>query len=244
MEPWYLRHLVHAIGDQQPFFALRHELTDSANFPDVASRFVSLISRIHPTGPLVLAGHCYGGILAYEVAHKMLAISRTEVAVVLINVNAPGYPKPRAGRYWRYLPTALRAVLRGEGGKLVAEVAGHFRFLAALRERKSSYREARGAWDSKPGGPVVSLTPGGIVLRTYVPRPFPGRMANALAADRPKGSERVLQDPRKGWRELARGSFQERSLSGSHFSIFDAENAPALANFIRSALQASGTAVP
>jgi thioesterase domain-containing protein len=69
-------------------------------------------------------------------------------------------------------------------------------------------------------------------------------MANALAADRPQGSERVLQDPRKGWRELARGPFQERTLPGSHFSILDAENAPALAKFIRSALQASGTAVP
>jgi thioesterase domain-containing protein len=243
MKTWYLRHLVQAMGDQQPFFALRHELSDSANFTGVASRLASLISRIHPTGPIVLAGHCYGGILAYEVA-RMLAMSRTEVAVVLINVNAPGYPKPRAGRYWRYFPTAFRAVLRGEGGKLAAEVAGHFRFLAALRERKRSYREPLRAGDSNPGGPVVSLTPGGIVLRTYVPRPFPGRMANALAADQPEGSERVLHDPRKGWRELARGSFQESTLPGSHFSMFDSENAPALAKFIRSAFQPSRTAVP
>jgi thioesterase domain-containing protein len=69
-------------------------------------------------------------------------------------------------------------------------------------------------------------------------------MANALAADHPSGSERVLQDPRKGWREFARGPFQERMVSGSHFSMFDEKNAPALASFIRAALQASGTAVP
>ena len=244
VEPWYLRHLVQAMGDQQPFYALRHKLPDSANFPDIASRFVSLISGIHPTGPLVLVGHCYGGVLAYEVAQRMVAMSRTEVAVALINVNAPGYPKPLASRYWRYLPTALRSVLRGEGGKLVAELAGHFRFLAALRERKQWYREAHAAGDPKPSGPVVQITPGGIVLRTYVPRPFPGRMANVLAAGHAPRSERVLEDPRKGWREFARGPFQESSLSGSHFSILDAENAPALASFIRSALQASSTAVP
>jgi hypothetical protein len=69
-------------------------------------------------------------------------------------------------------------------------------------------------------------------------------MANVLAADHAPGSERVLEDPRKGWREFARGPFQESSLSGSHFSILDAENAPALASFIRSALQVSSTAVP
>jgi thioesterase domain-containing protein len=77
------------------------------------------------------------------------------------------------------------------------------------------------------------------MLRTYVPRPFLGRIANALAADHPSGSERVLQDPRKGWRELARGPFQERTLAGSHFSMFDEKNAPALADFIRSVASGS-----
>jgi hypothetical protein len=73
-------------------------------------------------------------------------------------------------------------------------------------------------------------------LRTYTPRPFPGPLANVLVGGS-EVSERVLQDSRKGWREFATGPFQECSVLGHHTSIFDAENAATLANFIRSALR-------
>jgi thioesterase domain-containing protein len=78
-------------------------------------------------------------------------------------------------------------------------------------------------------------------LRTYAPKPFAGLLVNALADGR-QVSERVLQDSRKGWAELARGPYQECVISGQHHSVFDAENAPALASLIRSAVQAVATA--
>ena len=226
-----------ALGDQQPFYALRHRLTDAADFAGIASRFVTLISRIRPAGEIVLGGHCYGGILAYEVAQRMLAMSRPGISVVLVDVDTPGYRRVRVN-----LPIALRAVARGQGRKLAAELADHLRF---VRDKKRSVnRELPADKSAAPEtAPVAEtampgrLSPGGIVLRTYVPRPFPGPLASALAAGA-EVSERILRDSRRGWRELAEGPFQERSLLGSHHSIFDAENAPGLASFIRSALQA------
>jgi len=243
-EPWYLRHLSHCLGDQQPFFALRHHIADAAEFPDIARRFVTLISRIQPHGPIVLAGHCYGGILAYEVAQRIISMSRPEVAVVLVDVATPGYPRVRASSYLKHLPGTLRALLRGEGQKLAAELAEHFRFIRALRRKNSRAKQelsvavaanpVPGYTRLEPRNPALS--PGTVVLRTYVPRPFPGVLANILAGDQ-QVSERVLEDSRKGWREFARGPLQECSVPGQHISIFDAENAPLLADFVRSAVQ-------
>ena len=76
-------------------------------------------------------------------------------------------------------------------------------------------------------------------MTTYVPRPFPGPVVNILAADL-QVQERVLEDSRKGWRELVRGPFQEGLVSGHHHSVFDAENAPGLARCIESSLQDLG----
>ncbi len=251
-EPWSLLHLARCLGDRQPFFALRHRIGDPAEFPDIASRFAKLISLIRPTGTIVLAGHCYGGILAFEIAQRLLAMSRSDVAVVLIDVDTPGYPKARVTRYVTYLPTVFRAALRGQARNLAAELAGHFQYIRALREKKRSYQQLRGGPSPSPSGDAPgstapsstapsSLSPGGIVMRSYRPQPFTGSIANVLASDRPAGTERVLQDPRKGWRDFARGPFHERSLSGSHESILDAENAPALARFIASSLPGQNT---
>jgi thioesterase domain-containing protein len=231
MEPWSLRHLARELGEEQPFFALRHQLGDAADFPDIANRFVALLSQICPAGPILLAGHCYGGILAYDVAQRMIAMSRSEVAVVLVEVETPGYPKARVSRYLQYLPNAFRAVLRGEGRRLGIELAGHFGFIRALRNRTRKLDRDLPACADAPTG----LTPCGIVLRTYEPQPFPGFLGNALALGR-EVSERVLEDSRKGWRDLARGPFEESSFLGTHTSIFDAQNSPALASFLGSAL--------
>jgi thioesterase domain-containing protein len=242
MEPWSLRHLARCLGHQQPFYALRHRLTDAAEFAGIASRFVTLISRIRPAGEIVLGGHCYGGILAYDVAQRMLAMSRSGISVVLVDVGTPGYRRVRVN-----LPIALRAVARGQGRRLAAEFAGHLRF---VRDKKRSVSlelpaDKSAAPQTVPVAETAmpgSLSPGGIVLRTYVPRPFAGPIASALAAGSDVG-ERILRDSKRGWRQLAEGPFQERWLLGSHHSIFDAENAPGLASFIRSALQAPGTFV-
>ncbi len=230
LEAWYLRHLARSLGDDQPFFALHHRLRDAAEFTHIASRFVTLISQIRPSGPIVLAGHCYGGILAFEVAQRFTAMSRTGVAVILVDVATPGYPKTGIDTYLRRLPGALKALLRGSGA--MSELAGHFRF------RRTLHKGNQLAMQQSPLPPAAasSLSPGGVVLRTYVPKPFPGPLANALARGH-QASERVLEDSRKGWRDFAHGPFREGRIAGKHDSIFDAQNAPLLADFIRSALQ-------
>ena len=97
VDPNYQRHLVSHLGATQPFFVLHHQLSDPTEFDAIADRFVRLIKSIRPEDPVVLAGHCYGGILAYEVSQRLTGRAPSEIAVVLVDVNTPGYPKANAG---------------------------------------------------------------------------------------------------------------------------------------------------
>jgi len=67
-----------------------------------------------------------------------------------------------------------------------------------------------------------------VVMREYVPRAFPSRIVQFLASDIAV-STTVLDDPRLGWRDFARGGFETCPVRGDHLSMLDKTNAPALA---------------
>ncbi len=232
INPWYLRHLVRHLGEARPFVALLHDLTSAEQFDSFANRAVTLIQKIASSGPIVLAGHCYGGILAYEVAQRLIAAGRSKVSVILVDTATPGYPKIRLRRYLKYGPAAISTLLRSGAHKVAGEIAAHIRF---LRTRWLRTPGGYGQASITTAGPST-ITPAGTVLRTYQPKPFSGPLACLNARDA-EVSERVLDDPRLGWRDLSRGLYIARAVAGRHDSIFEAGNAPELAQQFRSLLQ-------
>jgi thioesterase domain-containing protein len=196
------------------------------------------------SGPVVLAGHCYGGILAYEVAQRLVAAGRSRIPVVLIDTPAPGYPKIQLRRYLQSGPAAIRTLVRSGAHKFTSEIAAHIRLLRTRRlttlpgsRLPASFTHASLNPDERSAiSPSLTITPAGIVLRTYKPKPFSGPLACLKAGDT-EVSERVLDDPRLGWRYLSRGLYISRTVAGRHDSMFEADNAPELAQQFRSLLR-------
>ncbi len=245
MNPWYLRHLVKHLGEKRPFIVLVHELTRADQFDGFASHAVTLIQKIRSSGPVVLAGHCYGGILAYEVAQRLVAAGRSRIPVILIDTPAPGYPKIQLRRYLQYGPAAIRTLVRSGAHKFVSEITAHIRllrtrWLTTLPDSRlpASFTQASlNPDEQRATSPNLTLTPAGIVLRTYQPKPFSGPLACVNAGDT-EVSEHVLDDPRLGWRNLSKSLYISRTVAGRHDSIFEADNAPELAHQFRSLLRA------
>lgn len=227
LEPWYLRHLVRHLGAERPFICLRHELSSAQRFSEAADQCVNLIRKMRPEGPFLLAGHCYGGVLAYEAAQR-LARNGSGTTVILIDAPTPGYPKLRPSRYLRYIPAAARDLFRAGGRAFLRDLLSHVRFL-----RRGRYTLSTGAGT---GSSASAITPGGVVLRTYRPRPFSGNLACICAGDAAV-SQRVLDDARLGWRDFARGAFRIDRVPGLHSSVFDSGNAATLATAIRGILR-------
>ena len=58
-----------------------------------AARCVEALQRVQPTGPYLLGGYCYGGVIAFAAAQQLRSYGHT-VRLVLFDTPAPGYPTP------------------------------------------------------------------------------------------------------------------------------------------------------
>lgn len=236
-DPFYLRHLSKGLGNEQPFYAvyLPDPLEENRllKIEELAQLSVAAIRSVQPNGPCVIAGHCFGGVVAFETARQLLAQGQHVDRLVLFDVPAPGYPKVTRSwrKYFKESGSALAAWVRGER---LAEIREAFLHVGRLRDivtRKFKGRTSR-ALASVGSDTLIANRPlkelNSMALWEYVPKEFPAPMALFIAADEPI-STRILDDPRLGWRDFARGGLELRTVRGGHNSIFSAEHAPALA---------------
>jgi len=87
-----------SLGADQPFYGLRAKiLKGNQSFhhriEDMATAYIEEIRTVQPNGPYFLGGHCFGGIVAVEMAQQLLARGEKVALVALIFSHAPGHPK-------------------------------------------------------------------------------------------------------------------------------------------------------
>ena len=89
-----LRELSRALGPQQPFHALQAiGLDGTAAPPDsveaTATANIAALRTVQAQGPYRLAGHSYGGVVAYEMARQLLLQGETVEYLALLDAATP-----------------------------------------------------------------------------------------------------------------------------------------------------------
>ncbi len=84
------------LGADRPAYALQSPVIESRGWPErsveeMARRHIERIRAIQPHGPYHLAGHSFGGIVAFEMAHQLRALGE-EVALLAILDSFPPDP--------------------------------------------------------------------------------------------------------------------------------------------------------
>lgn len=232
--PYYLRRLAACLSPMQPCWVVKpHEAVEGTHLrtiEEIARLAIQAVRAAIPKGPYCIAGHCYGGVLAYEVTRQLRADGEDVPVLLLLDASAPGYPKVIRNwkRYWN--------ALRNPPG--VAEIQQHLATLARLITRPHRAKAGRLLASAGVEQLIPSDDPGlanSLVMSEYEPRPLNVPVVHFIAADQPV-TTRVLDDPRYGWREWARAGFTTKRVAGGHFSMFDAQHAPGLASAIRRTL--------
>jgi predicted ATP-grasp superfamily ATP-dependent carboligase/thioesterase domain-containing protein len=151
------RDLVRQLGDDQPFFGLQSE--PLSRVEDIAERLAAQIRAFQPEGPLVIAGYCAGGSVAFELARQLARAGTEPALLVLFGCVHPSFYRFNlrywVGRMWLHLRNAAR--IRS------------FEYLAArVRERLKWLRVER----------IEQATLAAV--RRYKPLPYAGRVCHFI----------------------------------------------------------------
>jgi amino acid adenylation domain-containing protein len=222
--------LAKALGPDQPFTGLMFNtvVTTAENRPsriaDIAPYLVDSIRAAQPEGPYYLGGWCADGLLAYDVASRLIASGQEVGLLVLLHAGNPRHIR-RLGKFAVRF-SLLKHQLRKFGRMRSRELRG----FAAERAGKVVARLLRRAAAGGPPGHYFD----GIIDRTamhYEPLPYPGDIALFQPIERPD-----IFDYRPGWEEIVTGTVTAYDVPGGHHTMLHEPNVRVLADKLRAAL--------
>jgi len=114
--------LVRSLGSEQPFYGLQQVGLRAAEnlqttIEAMAAQYLVEIQTVQPRGPYFLGGFCFGGVVAFEMAHQLWAQGQEVALLALFSVRPDDFPRlvSRKGleAYQRYisLPENLKRKL-------------------------------------------------------------------------------------------------------------------------------------
>jgi thioesterase domain-containing protein len=215
------------------------DATRSADIEGLVAPLCQALGRLPPR-PTVLVGYSYGGVLAHELARRLVASGGEVRLLAVIDSHVPG------GLTWRPLPERLRIhagiLLFGDGQRRRRWLA---RAAANLRRRLERPAPAVAAWRSNVLAPLLSARRR--AMARFRPRRYPGTLTlllsdlrrrrarhraprghGARAARRPRETARVAR-PGAGRRPPRRLRRDRLPTAGAHARQAGVERGAALA---------------
>ena len=215
--------LARHMAPDQPFYCFQAQGMDGKlpcldSVEDMASLYLKHLRAAQPAGPYFLGGYSFGGLVALEMARRLLG-ERDEIRVLtLVDTYLP---VPKAG--WSLLEKFFALSTEQE--------------LAYLRKRVTRYR--RGI---KRRIDALSLPPAIKAVREacavaelrHKPQVYAGRIILLRASEK---ALRGLDDVQGGWSEYAAGGIEVHEIDGDHGNILNEPQVKQLALQLRARLE-------
>jgi len=242
------------LGADQPFYALQAAGLSGDEPPltieAIAARYVEAVRGVQPHGPYYLGGRCFGGVVALEMAHQLIAQGEAVGLLFFLDVTPEDFPGlvPDAARRrfrWQRLMEQLRSEVA-----LVPQRRAWKRAPYVIREigRKiwAPGRELIVRWCIRLGYPLPRrLRAVALVNRQafalYAPRTYPGRLTLVLRAEH---ASLYSSNPVRDWGRLAAGGYDIHYLEGSPSGFSQEPQPQRIADLLGAALPAAGGASP
>jgi amino acid adenylation domain-containing protein len=217
--------LVRALGSDQPCYgfqslALQRPTSAHRTIEEMAACYVDLMKATAPRGPYHLAGWCYGGLVAFEMARRLVASGDGVGLLALVDAMAPG-PGLAVPDYYVDCARAARRM----GPRALARYLGE-------KARAAASVLAREPATPAPGNRAVAQEQNLRALARWRPRPYPGLLTVLRSSGTTLG---VLDDPALRWTRLA-AALETRVIRASRSAILREPCVRALAAELRAAM--------
>lgn len=260
-----LRDLAMALPSSQPFYCLQAAGLDGKTEPftsveETAAHYVSEVRAFQTEGPYFIAGTCYGGLIAFEMARQLRQQQQSVGFVGLIDTHNHAYASmlPKSKLVYYNVRFVAQRVVHHVGR--IARLSGGDRKEYLAGRVKSLRKHLVGFTSIFTGGArtqVVGSPPPGIPIeesihgdfhrtlikvveanleaqRAFVPQVYQGPITLFKAAD---PFVEPYQDRYLGWGPVARGGIEDYTIPGDHADITEEPHVRVLAALLDACLR-------
>lgn len=227
--PNIFREMVAALPEGQPVYAIDMEWLCETNedfsIEQLAAFYLDAIRKIQKSGPYYLCGYSFGGLVAYEMAMRLIDEGDRASLVALLDAPNPALISNLSGadsmqyrkaylidRLKKYALNLVRGDIKaftGRGLAFIVSRAGKF-FMPAI---KIGFRMAK---RPLPGN-LRANDPGFLrAWNLYIPKRYPEGVVCFRVQDRGPEHDR---DPSMGWDACAMGGVEVHVVPGSHVDM-------------------------
>jgi thioesterase domain-containing protein/acyl carrier protein len=212
----YFRNLINYVEADRPLYGLQLKPNESGHFhaieiKEIASDYLTEILQLQPDGPYYLAGHSFGGYIAFEMARQLLERGLKVAFLGLWDTYPPG-PNRQADFLDRV--KIHRDNLRGLS---LRQVFGYFKDRwTALVMRLTHFAPIYSFMKRINYFPKNTYIAARISSYGFEPAPYPGDVFLFKAVERPWY---VHWDPLENWQKYVLGKIEIREVHGKHGSM-------------------------
>jgi surfactin family lipopeptide synthetase C len=226
--------LARLLGPEQAVYGLQARGLDGKQKPhstieEMASHYIEEIRGVQAQGPYFLGGHCYGGVIMYEMAQQLTRQGEQVAMMAMMDSSAPRINRSvtnMLGYAWK--------ALRRNPGQLLAyfvqiEIPTRLRwFMIALAERLSGKVEPQDSVSIalRRVGAAISNA-----YQLYEPTTYPGRITYFMNSER-------ARLPHEKWGELAGDGLDLHVFPGTPNTTFQPPSVEVLATQVGNSLRA------
>jgi amino acid adenylation domain-containing protein len=222
-------------GPEQPVYGLQPRGIAPGQGPfitieELAAQYVREVRSVQPAGPYRLAGPCFGGVVAFEMARQLESAGERVDFLALIDAFASApIDTPGAGAVLHHMGRRLALNARLLARQNGARMPSYFLERGQTVKRRISYRFW--VWRRRLFRAGRLLEPdafepaGYYAIKSYRPGLYGGGAVLFRARERSP----LDQDPKAGWARVIRGQIDVCEIPGDHLEMLSHPNRSILA---------------